>query len=119
MKLKNILQEEKEQLIEEAKFGKENSNWKGSFKNLTERGKHVRVTAIKGPASKHKCSRCSSQASEWASTKKDPSGPSDYIAVCKSCHSKMDHKDGNINKKNADKRPLTYYEPHNKGGRRN
>lgn len=115
MKLNNFLNKQKEDILNEVKLGKENSNWR-PFKELTERGKHVRVTTERGAASSHKCSKCSSRASEWATTKKGPSGPSDYTPLCKSCHSKMDHKDGNINKKNADKRPLTYYEPQNRGG---
>lgn len=68
--------------------GSKNSNWKGDKVKI--RAKHLR----KGPATK--CSKCgSTQNVEWAEV---PVGSGKYRQLCKSCHSRYDHKENNFKK---------------------
>lgn len=68
--------------------GKKNSNWRGDA--AKPRAKHLR----KGPATK--CVKCgSTQNVEWAET---PPGSNRFRQLCRSCHSKYDHKGDNFKK---------------------
>jgi len=73
-------------------FGKNNSNWKGSDKKLSERAKHYRIVAKRGLASSHICARCRKRkAMDWAE-QKDGS----YKPLCRACHNAIDGKIDNI-----------------------
>jgi len=66
--------------------GSKNSNWKGDRAKM--RAKHLR----KGKATK--CTKCgSTQNVEWAEMH-----DGSYRQLCKSCHSKYDHKGDNFQK---------------------
>ena len=72
--------------------GSKNSNWKGSDKNISERAKHYRIEAKKGPASKYMCAKCHKErAHDWAEM---PDGS--YRPYCRSCHNTLDSKIKNI-----------------------
>lgn len=81
------------------RFGKNNSNWKGDSKNISERAKHYRIEATKGKASNFKCCVCGSPAVEWAEQKSNGKPNGKYKPYCRSCHNKLDKKIDNIWKK--------------------
>lgn len=73
-------------------FGKENSNWKGSEKNISKRALHYRITAKRGKASDHMCAFCHKErALDWVDC-----GNGKYKPGCRSCHNKYDKKIKNI-----------------------
>lgn len=73
-------------------YRSQNSNWKGSDKNISERAKHYRIVAKRGKASSHICACCrKKRATDWAE-QKDGS----YKPYCRSCHNKLDSKIKNI-----------------------
>lgn len=75
-------------------YGKENSNWKGSDKNVSERAKHYRIEAKRGKASQYMCARChKNKAHDWA---EQPDGT--YKPFCSRCHHILDKTADRINK---------------------
>jgi hypothetical protein len=96
------------EINEDRKFSN-NPNWKGSIKNLSRRGWHYRVEIMKGKAKEHKCVQCGNigkgheqSGNHWAFTGALDGAPrslSQFIALCRSCHSKKDGKHKNFSKK--------------------
>ena len=73
-------------------YNSQNSNWKGSDKNISERAKHYRLVAKYGKASDGMCARCHKRkAMDWAE-QKDGS----YKRLCRRCHNIIDGKIKNI-----------------------
>jgi 5-methylcytosine-specific restriction endonuclease McrA len=99
----DIINEEKKK---DRKFSN-NPNWRGSIKNLSRRGWHYRVEIMKGKAKEHKCKYCGNknapqESNQWAFTGAldgTPKKLSQFIPLCKSCHSKKDGKHKNFSKK--------------------
>jgi hypothetical protein len=79
----------------------EKAGWRGDAVGYT--AMHERIYRMYGPAADHACQRCGGPATDWAYDHADPNerrevgkgpystDPAHYMALCHSCHMKLDH----------------------------
>lgn len=84
--------------MDKSRAGKNNSNWKGDKAGI--RAKHYRLEVKYGKASKKPCAICGkiTADNQWAEKRDPKTGRLNghYRVLCKSCHSRYDHKEKNF-----------------------